>query len=73
MSNKDKDGKVLFPAFEEYLNKLNVLYLDVTSFTTYSKYHGHITRSINEAISKEVKRLFADVEFEDDADLMECL
>lgn len=61
------------PSFMEHLNKYNVLYLDVTSFTTYSKYHGHITRSINETMTKEVKRSFSDVDFEDDSDLMECL
>ena len=60
-------------SFEEHLNKYNVLYLDVTSFTTYAKYHGHVTRSINETITKEVKETFPNVRFEDDADLMECL
>lgn len=61
------------PSFEEHLNKYNVLYLDVTSFTTYTKYHGHVTRSINESITEEVKETFPNVRFKDDADLMECL
>ena len=61
------------PSFEKHLNKYNVLYLDVTAFTSKTKFHGHITKSINETLTKEVKKTFPNVEFEDDADLMECL
>lgn len=60
-------------SFEEHLNKYNVIYLDVTDFTTYSKYNGHIVKSINENLSREVKSAFLDVSFYDDADLMGCL
>ncbi|MBQ0016863.1 MAG: AAA family ATPase [Bacteroidales bacterium] len=60
-------------SFEEHLNKYNVLYLDVTSFTSKAKYCSHITRSINETITEEVKETFSNVRFKDDADLMECL
>lgn len=62
-----------YPSFDEHLNKYNVLYLDVTSFTTCPEYYGHITRSINEAMTKEVKKSFPSVEFEDHADLMNSL
>lgn len=79
--DKSCDSRELFkglaiekaPSFEEHLNKYNVLYLDVTAFTSKPKFHGHITRSINETMTKEVKKNFPDVDFEDDADLMECL
>lgn len=79
--DKSCDSRELFkglaiekdPSFEEHLNKYNVLYLDVTDFTTYTKYRGHIVRSINETLTKEVKKTFSDVEFEDETDLMECL
>lgn len=79
--DKSCDSRELFkglaiekdPSFEEHLNKYNVLYLDVTSFTANTKYYGHVTRSINEAMTKELKRNFPDVEFEDDADLMDSL
>lgn len=60
-------------SFEQHLNKYNVLYLDVTSFTTYTKYHGHTTQSINETMTEEVKEAFPNVRFKQDADLMECL
>lgn len=79
--DKSCDSKKLFeglniskdPSFEEHLNKYNVLYLDVTDFTTYSKYHGHIVKSINETLIEEVKEAFPTVRFKQDADLMECL
>lgn len=79
--DKSCDSRELFkglaiekdPSFEEHLNKYNVLYLDVTSFTAYPKYHGHITRSINEAITEELRETFTNVKLKDDADLMECL
>ncbi len=79
--DKSCDSKELFkglkiaedPSFEEHLNKYNVLYLDVTTFTTNTAYHGHIVKSINETITKEVKKTFSDVEFEENADLMACL
>lgn len=79
--DKSCDSRELFkglaiendPTFEGHLNKYNVLYLDVTSFTTNTKYHGHVTRSINETMAEEVKRNFPDVEFDDDADLMDSL
>ena len=79
--DKSCDSKKLFkglnifkdPSFEEHLNKYNVLYLDVTDFTTYTKYHGHIVKSINETLTEEVKEAFPTVRFKQDADLMECL
>lgn len=61
------------PSFEEHLNKYNVLYLDITDFTAYTKYHGHIVRSINEAIKDELKEAYPNVRFKQDTDLMECL
>lgn len=61
------------PSFEEHLNKYNVLYLDVTSFTANTQYHGHVTRSINEAITEELREKFSNVRFKENADVMGCL
>ncbi len=79
--DKSCDSRKLFeglniskdPSFEEHLNKYNVLYLDVTDFTTYSKYRGHIVKSINETLIEEVKEAFSNVRFKQDTDLMGCL
>ncbi|MCQ2196447.1 MAG: ATP-binding protein [Bacteroidaceae bacterium] len=79
--DKSCDSRELFkglkiaqdPSFEKHLNKYNVLYLDVTSFTTYPEYRGHIVKSIKEAMVKEVRRAFPNVEFDGDEDLMGCL
>jgi len=79
--DKSCDSRELFkglkieqdPSFEKHLNKYNVLYLDVTSFTSKPKFHGHITKSINEAMTEEVKEAFPNVRFKQDSDLMESL
>ncbi len=61
------------PSFEKHLNKYNVLYLDITDFTTNPEYQGHIVKTIQEKISEEVKTTFPNVKFKDDSDLMGCL
>lgn len=61
------------PSFETHLNRYNVLYLDVTDFTTQPEYRGHIVESINTAIIKEVKAAFPAIEYDPEADLMGCL
>lgn len=61
------------PSFEEHLNKYNVLYLDVTDFTTYTEYRGHIVKSIQKEIIEDVKEAFPNVKYKDGADLMGCL
>lgn len=79
--DKSCDSRELFqglkiasdPSFEEHLNKYNVLYLDVTDFSSYTKYHGHIVKSINEAMTKDLRSAFPDIIFEDNSDVMECL
>ncbi len=79
--DKSCDSRELFkglkvetcPSFEKHLNKYNVLYLDVTDFTAYPEYRGHVVKSIKEAISKEVRKAFPNVEYEEGEDLMGCL
>lgn len=73
MSNKDEDGNNLFPSFDECLNKFNVIYLDVTDFTTQPEYKGHLVNSIQEEIIEEVKQSFPDVSYKENSDLMGCL
>lgn len=60
-------------SFEKHLNKYNVLFLDVTSFTSQPKYHGHIVKSIQDAIMEDVKTVFPNVTYKEDDDLMGCL
>ncbi len=79
--DKSCDSRELFkglkiaedPSFEKHLNKYNVLYLDITSFTTQLEYRGHIVKSINDVMTKEIRKIFSDVAFEEGADLMTCL
>lgn len=61
------------PSFEVHLNKYNVLFLDVTAFTTRPQYRGHIVKSIQEEISKEVKEAFPQLKYSEGVDLMGCL
>lgn len=79
--DKSCDSRELFqglkiaedPSFEEHLNKYNVIYLDITSFTTIPEYRGHIVNTINKTLAEEVKESFPNIRFRDDADLMNCL
>lgn len=79
--DKSCDSRSLFsglkisksPSFQQHLNKYNVLYLNVTDFTTVPRYRGHIVKSINEVIGREIRSVFPNVVYEDDADLMDCL
>ena len=73
MPNKDDKGNVLFPSFEEYLNKFNVLYLDVTDFTTQSEYKGRMVKTMQEEIIEEIKQTFPNVSYKENSDLMGCL
>lgn len=73
MPNKDNEGNVLFPSFEEYLNKFNVIYLDVTDFTTQPEYKGKLVKSMQKEIMEEVKQTFPDVSYKENSDLMGCL
>ena len=59
--------------FETYLNKYNVLYLDVTSFTARPELRTNIVRVIQEKIIKELKEAFPDVTYDDNSDLMDIL
>lgn len=61
------------PTFEQHLNKYNVLYLDVTTFTSQPKFYGHIVKSIQDSIIEELKDVFPHVTYKDDFDLMGCL
>ncbi|MDO4197269.1 MAG: AAA family ATPase, partial [Prevotellaceae bacterium] len=60
-------------SFEIYLNKYNVLYLDVTSFTTRPEIRKNIVRTIQEEIIYELKETFPDVKYKDNSDLMDVL
>lgn len=79
--DKSCDSRALFAglniekdaSFAEHLNKYNVLYLDVTSFTCVPEYRGHIVQSINSEIADEVKSAFPNVKYKENADLMSCL
>ena len=53
----EKDG-----SFEQYLNKYNVLYLDVTSFTARPELGSKTVRTIQDDIISEVKKCFPDVD-----------
>lgn len=61
------------PTFETHLNKYNVLFLDVTRFTTQPKYFGHIVKSIQTEMTAEIKTVFPQVNYKSDSDLMDCL
>ncbi|MBQ0056713.1 MAG: AAA family ATPase [Bacteroidales bacterium] len=79
--DKSCDSRALFidlkiaddNTFDKHLNKYNVLFLDVTSFTSQPKYHGHIVKSIQSAIIEEVRSVFHTVAYKEDDDLMGCL
>ena len=60
-------------SFETYLNKYNVLYLDVTSFTARPEVRKNIVRVIQEEIINELKEAFPDVKYKDNSDLMDVL
>ena len=59
--------------FETYLNKYNVLYLDVTSFTARPEMRKNIVRTIQEKIIADLKKAFPDVTYDENSDLMEVL
>ena len=59
--------------FEKYLNKYNVLYLDVTSFTARPEMRKNIVRTIQEKIIADLKKAFPDVTYDDNSDLMDVL
>ena len=59
--------------FEKYLNKYNVLYLDVTSFTARPEMRKNIVRTIQEIIIADLKKAFPDVKYDDNSDLMDVL
>ena len=79
--DKSCDSRVLFkdlniaalPSFEEHLNKYNVIYLDVTDFTTQPEYKGHLVKSIQKEIIEEVRLTFPNVTYKETSDLMGCL
>ncbi len=60
-------------SFETYLNKYNVLYLDVTSFTARPEFRNNIVRIIQETIITDLKEAFPDVRYKDNSDLMDVL
>ena len=59
--------------FETYLNKYNVLYLDVTSFTARPEMRKNIVRTIQEKLIADLKKAFPDVTYDDNSDLMDVL
>ncbi len=59
--------------FEKYLNRYNVIYLDVTSFTARPELGDKIVRTIQEKIIFELQKAFPDVEYYSNSDLMDTL
>ena len=54
-------------SFDAHLNKYPVIYLDASVFTTNLKSKsGEIVHEMNDALSKELRRAYLDVPFEDD-------
>lgn len=58
-------------SFEKHLNKYNVIYLDITLFTSRTKDIRNVVRNINNAVLEEVSQFFGDVE--KGVDLVEML
>ena len=56
-----------------YLNKYNVIYLDVTSFTARPEIRTNIVRVIQEEVGSEIKACFPDVDCSKTTDLMGIL
>ncbi len=48
-------------SFEKYLNKYNVIYLDITLFTSRAASTKDVVKNIDEAVRKEVEESFPDV------------
>ncbi len=79
--DKSCDSRALFvglkaeqdKTFETYLNKYNVLYLDVTSFTARPELRVNIVRNIQDEIIYELKETFPDVKYKENSDLMDTL
>lgn len=77
--DKSCDSKELFDgleisrddSFEKYLNKYNVIYLDITLFTSRAKDMKSVVNDINDAVMKEVLQSFKGVE--PGADMAETL
>ena len=60
-------------SFETFLNRFNVLYLDVTSFTARPELRNNIVRNIQDKMIKELKNAFPDVDYDENSDLMDVL
>lgn len=77
--DKSCDSRTLFEgleishdaSFEKYLNKFNVIYLDITLFTSRTPDIKDVVRHINDAVLAEVGSFFNEVE--KGADLVETL
>ncbi len=79
--DKSSDSRELFapykiaadPSFGQHLNKYPAIYLDVTDFTTRYEGRDDIVDIIQAAIIKDMKKVYPEVEVDDDADLMDTL
>ena len=60
-------------SFETFLNRFNVLYLDVTSFTARPELRNSIVRNIQDKMIKEIKNAFPNVDYDENSDLMDVL
>ncbi len=58
-------------SYEKHLNQYNVIYLDITLFTSRTKDIGNVVRNINNAVLEEVSQGFGDVK--KGVDLVETL
>ena len=61
------------PDFEKYLNKFNVIYLDMTSFVEKFKNHSGIVSKIQKIIMQELLATYQEIEVNEYDDLLDCL
>ena len=61
------------PDFEKYLNKFNVIYLDLSAFTPRFKDSDDIVNDIENELKDDIIDAYPDVKFKEDDDLMKTL
>ena len=61
------------PDFEKYLNKFNVIYLDLSAFTPRFKDSDDIVNNIENELKDDIIDAYPDVKFKEDDDLMKTL
>ena len=61
------------PDFEKFLNKFNVIFLDLSAFTPRFKDSDDIVKDIEKELKEDIVDAYPNVEFKDDDDLMKTL